>query len=93
MKRYLLMHVGFEKPTPEIMSAWNRWFAQAAPHTLENLGLRNGVEIGPGGVRNLPMDLEAITGCTILSAASFDEAQKLAASNPFVSSIRIYQIA
>lgn len=93
MKRYLLVHIGFERPTPELMSAWQKWFAAVAPRTLDNLGLRNGLEIRSEGIRNLPMDLDAITGCTILSAESLDEAQKFASSNPFVTSIRIYEIA
>jgi uncharacterized protein YciI len=38
------------------------------------------------------MSLESITGCTIVSAESIEDAQQLAASNPFVSSIRIYEI-
>ena len=38
------------------------------------------------------MGLDAITGYTILSAESIEDAQRLAASNPFVSSIRIYEL-
>ena len=37
MKRFMLLHYGFEKPTPEIMAAWGdtraegeRWLARAA---------------------------------------------------------------
>lgn len=92
MKRFMLMHVGFQKPTPEIMAAWGEWFEQVAPHTVENIGLRNGREIGHNGSTNLSMGLDSITGCTIISAESMEDAQQLAASNPFVSSIRIYEM-
>ena len=92
MKRFMLMHVGFQKPTPEIMAAWGKWFEQVAPQTIENVGLRNGREVSKGGSIDLAMDLESITGCTIVSTESIEDAQRLAASNPFVSSIRIYEM-
>ena len=25
MNQYMLLHIGFEKPTPEIMAAWGEW--------------------------------------------------------------------
>lgn len=92
MKRFMLMHVGFQKPTPEIMAAWGKWFEQVAPQTIENVGLRNGREVSKSGSIDLAMGLESITGCTIVSAESMEDAQRLAASNPFVSSIRIYEM-
>ena len=30
MAKFMLLHIGFEKPTPEIMEAWNRWFEGVA---------------------------------------------------------------
>ena len=26
MKKFVFLHYGFEKPTPEIMAAWGKWF-------------------------------------------------------------------
>jgi len=26
VKKFVLLHYGFEKPTPEIMAAWGKWF-------------------------------------------------------------------
>lgn len=92
MKQFMLMHIGFEKPTQSIMEAWGSWFERVAPRTLENVGLRNGREIGKNGTADLPMGLDAVTGYTIVSADSFEEAQELASTNPFVSSIRIYEL-
>lgn len=92
MKRYMLLHVGFERPTPEIMAAWKSWFDTTAPQIIENIGLRNGSEITRDGTKSLVMDLDALTGFTIVSAGSLEEAQQLAASNPFVSSIRVYEM-
>lgn len=93
MKRFMLMHVGFEKPTSEIMAAWGKWFASVADRTVENAGLRDGREIARAGARDLPMGLDAVTGYTIVSAESREDAEALAATNPFISAIRIYEIA
>jgi hypothetical protein len=92
MKRFMLMHIGFENPTPEIMAAWGKWFERVAPQTIENVGLRRGREINRSGTVDLAMGPDAVTGYTIVSADSLDEAHKLAASNPFVGSIRIYEL-
>jgi hypothetical protein len=93
MKRFMLLHIGFEKPTPEIMAAWRAWFESMAPHTAENGGLRNGRELSRNGTADLAMGLDAITGYTIVNAESLDQATELARGNPFISSIRIYEIA
>ena len=31
MKKFVLLHYGFEKPTPEIMAAWGKWFEATKP--------------------------------------------------------------
>lgn len=92
MKRYMLLHFGFEKPTPAIMEAWNRWFESIKDRQLEQGGFMGGREVSKGGTRDLPWDMEAITGYNIIEAESMDEAVKLASSNPFIASIRIYEI-
>jgi hypothetical protein len=93
MKRYMLLHIGFEPPTPDIMAAWRTWFASVANRGAENVGLRNGREVSRAGVKDLPMGQEALTGYTIINAESLEEAQAIAQSNPFISSIRIYELA
>lgn len=93
MKRFVLMHVGFQTPTPEVMARWKGWFAAAGPATVQNAGLRNGREITRAGARDLPMDLDALTGFTVIDAESMAEAEKLAAANPFTTAIRIYELA
>ena len=30
MKKFMFLHFGFEKPTPEIMADWNKWFESIA---------------------------------------------------------------
>ncbi|MGD9967563.1 MAG: hypothetical protein AB7Q23_10545 [Hyphomonadaceae bacterium] len=93
MKRFMLLHVGFEPPTPEIMQAWRRWFESAAPRTVENAGLRNGREISKSGARDLAMGADALTGYTIIEAADISQAETLARENPFITAIRIYELA
>jgi uncharacterized protein YciI len=93
MKKYVLLHYGFEKPTPEIMSAWGKWFEQAKDSIVDMAGpFGGGREISKAGVRELPLERESITGYTVIRAENLDDAQTIAQSNPYVSSIRIYEV-
>ena len=55
MKKFVLLHYGFEKPTPEIMAAWGKWFEATKPHAVDMGGFGNGREISKGGTRDLPL--------------------------------------
>lgn len=92
MKKFVLLHFGFENPTPKIMDAWNAWFASIADQTVENIGFGGGREISKSGTRNLPWGMESITGYSVIEAESLDAAEEIAKSNPFISSIRIYEV-
>ena len=93
MKRLMLLHFGFEKPTPEIMAAWEKWFQSVADRTLDQGGFHGGAsEITHSGARDLPMGMESITGFSIINAESLEDAEKIARDNPFIASIRIYEI-
>ena len=92
MKTFLLLHYGFEKPTPEIMAAWHKWFESMKDNTIDNFGFSGGREISKAGTKDLPLGLESITGFTIVSADSLDHAEKMAQSNPYISSIRVYEV-
>ena len=93
MKRFMLLHFGFEKPTPEIMAAWGKWFESIADKTVENGGFHGGArEISHSGTEDLPMGTESITGYSIINAESLDDAEKIAWENPFIESIRVYEI-
>ncbi len=93
MKRFMLLHFGFEKPTPEIMAAWGKWFEVVADKTVDQGGFHGGArEISHRGTRDLPMGMESITGYSIINAESLEEAEKIAKDNPFIASIRIYEI-
>ena len=92
MKKFVLLHYGFEKPTPEIMAAWGKWFEATKPHTVDMGGFGNGREISKGGTKDLPLGPNSITGFTIVNAANLDDAEKMAQGNPFISSIRVYEV-
>ena len=92
MKRFMLLHLGFQMPTPEIMEAWKTWFESVADRTVEHGGFFKGREISREGTTDLEMDLDAITGYSIIRAESLDEAEEIAKGNPFIAGIRVYEI-
>lgn len=92
MKKFMFLHFGFEKPTPEIMAAWMAWFKSIADKQIEQGGFSGDREISKSGTRYLPWNRESITGYNIIEAESLDAAEKLARSNPFIASIRIYEL-
>ncbi len=92
MKKFMLLHVGFEMPTPEIMQAWHAWFASIADKQVSQEGFAGGREISKSGTRDLAWDKASLTGYNIVEAESMDEAEIIAKSNPFISSIRIYEL-
>ncbi len=93
MKQYILLHYGFTKPTPEIMTAWGKWF-ESYSDTIIDMGghFMDGREISKEGVKKLPLGLDSITGYTIVEAENMDEAVKIAQENPYTSSIRVYEL-
>ena len=93
MKKFMCLHYGFEMPTPEIMEAWGKWFQSVSDQMVDQGGhFTGGREISHEGTRELPLGPDSITGYTILSAESLDEAEKLAQANPFILSIRVYEL-
>lgn len=92
MKKFIFLSYGFKSPTPEIMAAWGKWFGSVKDNIVEMGHLSGGRELSKAGAKDLPMDLDAITGFMIVRAANRDEAEKIAASNPYISSIRLYEL-
>lgn len=92
MKKFMILHYGFEEPTPDIMAAWNRWFESIGDRMVDQGGFSGGKEISQAGARDLPWGKESITGYNIINAETLDEAQRLAESNPYITSIRVYEI-
>ena len=92
MKRFMLMHFGFEKPTDEIMQAWGAWFKSIADRQVEQGGFGGAREISSDGTKDLPWGMESITGYNIIEAESLDEAEEIAKECPFIASIRVYEL-
>jgi len=92
MKKFLMLTIGFEKPTPEIMEAWGKWFESIKDNIVDKGHLSGGREISSEGTKDLPLGLESITGFMIVTAESLDEAEKMAESNPYITSIRVYEM-
>jgi len=92
MKNFLVLHYGFEKPTPEVMEPWNKWFEKIADIQVERGHLPGGREISGSGVKDLPFGKDSLTGYTIFKAESLDEAEKIVKDCPFVLSTRVYEI-
>ena len=92
MKRFMILHFGFEKPTPEIMEAWGKWFESIADRQVDQGGFSGGREISNSGTQDLPWGMESITGYNIIEAEDLDAAEKIAQDNPYIASIRVYEI-
>ena len=92
MKKFVIFHYGFEMPTPEIMDAWNKWFASIGDKIVDpGSPLGPGREISHSGARDLPMGMDSLTGYTVIKADSLDEAENIAKGCPMIASVRVYE--
>lgn len=93
MKKYMLLTYGFEKPTPEIMAAWGKWFESIAGNMVDKGGVcSGGREISQSGTQDLAMGIDSFTGYVTVTANSLDEAERLAQGCPIIKSIVVYEI-
>ena len=92
MKKFLILHYGFEPPTPEIMAEWNAWFEKVADIVVEKGHLPAGSDISPSGITQLPMASDSITGYTMITAEDLAQATEIAAACPFILGTRVYEI-
>jgi hypothetical protein len=92
MKKLLYLTYGFRTPTPEIMKAWSEWFASIKASVVDMAGLGPGLEISEIGTKLLQPGLDSITGYMIVTAESLDAAEKMAQGNPYITSIRVYEL-
>ena len=75
------------------MQAWGKWFEEIKDRMVDAGGFHGGArEISKSGTKDLPMQADSITGYNIIEAESLEEAESLASTNPFIHSIRVYEI-
>ena len=91
MKKFVLLTIGFTQPTPEIMNAWKAWFKSVEDKITYQAGLANGKEVTKKGIKELPMDKDAITGYLVITAENIDEAVKIAEQCPMITSTKVYE--
>jgi len=91
VKKFVFLTYGFRSPTPDVMAAWNSWFAEIKPNIVDMAGFRHGREISQAGTRDLPLGRESVTGFVIVTAESLEAAERMAQGNPYVTAIRVYE--
>ena len=92
MKKFVLLTIGFTQPTPEIMESWMKWFKKIEDKIVDQVGLRNGVEVTEDSTTELLLDKDTITGYLVINAENIEEAIKIAQSGPMITSTRIYEM-
>lgn len=92
MKKFMILHYGFEQPTPLIMEAWEKWFESIADNQIDRGGFAAGREISDSDTTDLPWGKESIADYNIIEAEDLDAAEEIAKSNPYISSVRIYEM-
>jgi hypothetical protein len=88
----MMLMYGFEKPSPEIMQAWNDWFGSLGDRMVARGHFPRGHEYSKAGDCALPMAIDSITGYQIVRAGDLEAAILMARTNPFISAIRVYEI-
>jgi hypothetical protein len=92
MKKFVVLHYGFETPTKEIEEAWGKWFASIADKMVDSGSpFKQGREISRDGTKDLPLGMESITGYTIIEAESLDAAAEIVKDCPMIQFIRVYE--
>ena len=92
MKKFVLITIGFEPPTSEIMESWMKWFKSIEDRILEKAGLSNGKEITSTGIEDLALDKNSITGYLVIEAANIEEAVQIAKECPMITSTKVYEV-
>ena len=92
MKKFVFLYYGFVPPTEEIKEAWGNWFASVGDKFVDaGSPFGYGREITKTETKEITLDLDAITGYSIINAENIDEAESIAKTNPMITSIRVYE--
>ena len=92
MKKFVLIHIGYETPTKDIVDAWMGWFKRHADKFTDSGNpFGAGKEVTKSGVRDLPHDISSISGYTIIKAVDMNEALNVAKDCPLIHSMHVYE--
>lgn len=92
MKQFVLMTIGFEQPTPEIMENWMKWFDSIKDKITNQMGFMPGKEVFHDKTEDIPFDENIITGLITINAENMDEALEIAKNCPMVTSTKVYEL-
>lgn len=93
MSKFVFLYKGsWPEPTPEITEAWSGWFAEIGESIVDS-GNPFGAcrEVSESASTDLATGPESITGYTIVNADSVDDAEKLLANCPIVTSVLVME--
>jgi hypothetical protein len=92
VKKFVMLYYGYMEPTPEVMGAWQRWFAKVGDRFVDSGNpLGDCLEVTRTGRRELSPDQGAATGYSIIAAESREDAERLLEGCPIVTSVRLYE--
>ena len=92
MKKFLVLFHDQWEQKPEIMAAWQAWFAEVGDRFVDSGNpFAAGFELTRAGSSELANGDGAATGYSIISAESREEAERLLEASPFSSSVRLYE--
>lgn len=92
MKKFMLLYVGTQEPTDDVMKGWMAWFEVLGDRVVDSGNpFGPGKEVTKSGSKDLPLGDSAIAGYTIINAGSSDEVEKLLKECPIKSSVQVYE--
>jgi hypothetical protein len=93
MSKFVFLYKGlWPEPTPEVTEAWASWFTEIGDSIVDSGNpFGPGREVSDSDSTDALSGSQSVTGYTIVSADNMDEAEKLLANCPIVTSVLIYE--
>jgi transcription antitermination factor NusG len=92
MKKFIILHVGFQAHSKEVMEAWMKWFGDTKDHIVDSGNpFKPGTEVTKAGTKDLAHGKDSINGYTIIKADTMEDAIKIVQHCPMTTSKQIYE--
>jgi len=92
VKKYLLLFHDTWEPKPEVMAAWQAWFAQVGDRFVDSGNPFEGGRVAThAGSRSLSAGDGPATGYALVAAESMEAAERLLEGCPYTTSVRLYE--